>query len=258
MNSTELIWQSAAQHLAAGEWRAASAAAEAGLRHAPDHGGLHEVAGVAAYEQEEFSTSLFHLESATTFTPLGVDSQLLLADLYLRFAQMGAARAVLEFLADGDRCPTPMLADLAKALGRAGRPDVALGVCQRLTAVRPSYHPAWFGVAYYLGQLGRPAGQLEFPLRKAFELAPQALPYRLNLAAVYADIGRLAEAYRLVSGVPVEVVGCRCQCRRFATACEAAGDNDRAVAFRRRADWLDGADRETVEFDAPWGDAHAG
>ena len=249
MSSTDLIYQSALQHLAVGEWTAAYTAAAVGLRRATHHGRLHEAAGIAAYHSEEFGPAVFHLESASTFVPLGVEPQLLLADLYLRFGQTHAAGAILVFLAEPDRCPTPLLPELAKTLGRAGEYRFALDVCERLTAFRPTFHPAWFGTAFYLGRLGRPACDLEFPLRAAFELAPHALPYRLNLAAVLTDTGRYDEAYDLVAAVPPEAVGCGCQCRRFAAACAAAGDDRRAAGFLVQANRLSAVNDETAEYE---------
>jgi Flp pilus assembly protein TadD len=251
MSSTDLIYQSAVQHLAAGEWAAASTAAATGLRLDPHHGRLHEAAGVAAYHREEFGPAVWHLESASAAVPLGSEPQLLLADLYLRFGQTQAAGAILAFLAEPDRCPTPLLPELAKTLGRAGAYLAALDVCERLTAFRPTFHPAWFGTAFYLGRLGRPAGELEFPLRMAFDLAPHALPYRLNLAAVLADTGRCGEAYDLVAAVPPEAVGCGCLCRRFAAVCETVGDARRAAGFLIRAERLSAAADETAEFEFP-------
>jgi Flp pilus assembly protein TadD len=251
MNSICLIYESALQHMAAGEWAAAYTAADIGLRRDPHHGRLHEAAGVAAYHAEEFGPAVFHLESASTLVPLGVEPQLLLADLYLRFGQTAAAGAILAFLAEPDRCPTPLLPELAKTLGRAGEYRFALDVCERLTAFRPTFHPAWFGIAFYLGRLGRPAAELEFPLRAAFELAPHALPYRLNLASVLAVTGRCGEAYNLVAAVPPEAVGCGCQCRLFAAVCETVGDSRRAAGFLVRAERLSAAADETAEFEVP-------
>ena len=69
---------------------------------------------------------------------------------------MRAGTAILVFLAEDGRCPTPLLPDVARGLGRAGEYGLALEVCQRLTVLRPAYHPAWFGVAFSLRQLGRP------------------------------------------------------------------------------------------------------
>ncbi|MBX9623417.1 MAG: hypothetical protein K2X82_06345, partial [Gemmataceae bacterium] len=62
------------------------------------------------------------------------------------------------------------------------------------------------------------------PLEAAFGLAPHGLTYRLNLAATYADLGRLADAYELVKVVPAGAVGCPCLCRRLAAAFAHAGD----------------------------------
>jgi tetratricopeptide (TPR) repeat protein len=238
MTSADLFHQAAERHLAAGQWAAARDLALFGLRADPHHGRLHEAVGVAEYELEEFAAALFHLEAATAAVPLGVEPQLALADLYARFGQTQSAGVVVRFLAEADRCPVPLLPRLAKLLGRCGEDELALGVCQRLTLLRPTFHPAWYGAAFYLDRLGRPAGEIAFPLREAFALAPHLLLYRISLAGALADTGREGEAYRLLAEVPPAAVRCGCQCRRFARVCELAGDAERADTYRRRADRL--------------------
>lgn len=235
MNQSDHLHRTAVGHLAAGEWEAARDLALVGVRTDPDHGRLHEVLGLAEYEMEEFVAALFHLEAASIAVPLGVEPQLALADLYTRFGQPQSATAVVRFLAEDDRCPTPLLPRLAKLLGRCGEDEVALGVCQRLTLLRPDFHPGWYGAAFYLDRLGRSPGEIAFPLREAFDLAPHMPMYRISLAGVLADTGRETEAYHLLADVPPEVVRCGCQCRRFARVCEIAGDHDRAAEYRRRA-----------------------
>jgi tetratricopeptide (TPR) repeat protein len=234
MSALSVLRQTARQHLALGEWSMASHLAQRALRHDPDDGAAHEVEGIASYELEQFGSALHHLEAATTLTPLGVEAQLILADLYIRCAQTAAACCILDYLAEGERCSTPLLPTLAKALGRAGRPHTALGVCQRLTDQRPGFHPAWFGLAYYRTELGYEPTSLELPLRMAFELAPQSLMYRVCLAALLTDLQQLEEAYLLIHDVPVEAVRCLCQCKRLASVCHQLNDQDRAVAFLQR------------------------
>ena len=249
MNSINLICQSAYQQFVLGNWAEAAQLAELGLRHDPHHGRLHEVAGVAAYHQEEYGPAVYHLESASAVVPLRPESQLVLAELYLRFGQTESAGAILEFLAEPEGCPIPLLPDLAKVLGRAGAYRAALEVCERLTTFRPTFHPAWFGVAFYLKMLGRPISELELPLRCAFNLAPHAITYRLNLAVVLIDLGQITEGYRLIDSLPPEVVRCPCQCRRFAAACAALGDHDQAAGFLSQAERLTGKLNDTAESD---------
>jgi Flp pilus assembly protein TadD len=246
--AADCFYRAALGHLAAGAHGLARDACRAGLRVEPDHPGLNEALGLAEFGAERYGPAVHALEAASLFGPLGAEAQLALADCYVRFGQVQAAGAIVDFQAEPGRCPTPLLPDLARGLGRTGRYALALDVCQRLTVLRPSYHPAWFGVAYYLGQLGRPPGTLVRPLEAAFALAPRALTYRLNLAALYADLGRPADAYALVRGVPADAVRCRCLCRRLLPAFEHAGDRDGLAAYRDRAD---GAPAEWDD-DAPW------
>lgn len=238
MTSIEFVHHTILAHLAAGAWEEASDAAEFALRQDPDHGGLHEARGIAEYHRERYGLAMFHLESAAALIPLGPEAQLLLADIYLRIAQTQAAQAILTFLAEDGRCPIPLLPDLAKALGWVGLYADALTVCQKLTEHRPNYHPAWFGVAFYLGRMGRPSAELLAPLRQATALAPLALPYRLNLAAVHADLGHNREAYDLFQTVPIELVNCIGKCRQFARVCSQIGDERRAASYLARAETI--------------------
>lgn len=249
MNTIDMILQSAKDQLASGSWSEAYDTATIGLRFQPDNGVLHQIAGVAAYHREEYGAAVFHLETASALIPLAADPQLVLAKLYWRFGLPDAARAIIQFLAEPDRCPVSLLPEVAKQLGCAGDYQTALDVCERLTRLRPTFHPAWFGVAYYRGQLGRPLRELEAPLRQAFALAPHVLPYRLNLAAVLIDTDQITEGYELIAGLPPDAVECPCQCRRFARVCIMHGDEDQAAHYQARADQLAHSSDETAEFD---------
>lgn len=243
MTAADLFHQTAADHRAGGDLAAAREIGLAGLRSAPDHPGLHELVGLAEFELEDYARAVHHLETASAIGPLGIEGQLALADCYRRFGLVQAAVAVLDFLAEPDRCPVPLLPTVARGLGQLGRYSAALAVCLRLTALRPGYHPAWFGVAFYLRQLGGPGEPVVRALEMAHGLAPDALTYKLNLAAEYADLGRLADAHALVRDVPADAVGCGCLCRRLARAFAAAGDVSGQIAYLARAGGTTGGSR---------------
>jgi len=198
----------AARHIRAGDAAEAYRWATAGLARDPESGSLHELAGAAAYAQESWGPALYHLESASVFKPLWICSQLELAQLYLRFGQIEAAQAILDYLLEPDRTPAGLWPDLAKALGRAGQYEQACRICEQLAELRPGYHPAWFGVAYYRSQLGVSLDALEGPLRVAHELAPHSRHYRVALAETLRGLGRAAEAEALIAALPPQAVAC--------------------------------------------------
>lgn len=247
MTSTDVFYRTASDHAACGDVKAAAAAGMAGLRIDPDHPGLNEVVGLAEYDLENFGPAVHYLETASLHGPLGPAAQLALADCYHRFGQVWSAAAIYDFLAEPGRCPTPLLPAVAKGLGFLGDYSAALGICLRLTALRPNFHPAWYGVAFYRMRLGRSAADAIPALRAAHELAPHAVPYRVLLAGLLAEGGRPQEAHTLVAEVPVEAFGCRCLCRTLAAAAAAAGDDARAAAFLARAEDLTES-AETDEF----------
>lgn len=224
MTHADMFRQMAADRLAYGDAVQTREACLAGLRVDPDRSELHELLGLALYELEDLGPAVHHLESASALAPLSPVGQLALADLYVGFGLVLAATAVYEFLAEPDRCPTPLLADVARGLGRLGRYEAALQVCHQITARRPGYHPAWFGIAHYRRRLGRPLGCCISPLEQAFALAPHALTYRLNLAAAYAGVGRADDAYGLVHAVPAAAVRRPCLRRALAPVFLWAGD----------------------------------
>jgi hypothetical protein len=140
----------------------------------------------------------------------------------------------LVYLAETDRCPVMLMPRLAASLGELGAYTVALDVCFTLTDHRPDYHPAWFGIAYYLAKLGDPLADRLRYLRRAHELAPAAVTYRVALAAVLAELGSLTEAVDVIASVPASMVHCPCCLRKMATIFQQAGDRHAAAACEDR------------------------
>lgn len=238
--------RAAADRFGAGEFDAVIEVATAGLARHPDCGDLLEIRGVARCARGEVLAAAADLEAASALVPLGVQGQLALADCYARFGKPDLTRTILTFLAEPGRCPTPLLPDLARGLGAVGEHTEALGVCERLTAVRPDYHPGWFGRAYYLLKLGRPMAAAAPSLEAAFRLAPQSLTYRLNLARARLSAGRAADAYGLIRDLSPDAARCPCAARALARVAEENGDTGLAAGFRQRATALERAGTDHV------------
>ncbi len=137
MTTAYCLFRSAQDRFDQGDFRAAFDLACAGLLREEYHAGLLQVYGLAAYQLGEPRAALEGLETASLVAPLDPLAQVTLADLYVRTGNPKSARAMLKFLAEPGRCPTPLLADVARLLGCVGADRTALGVCRRLIAARP-------------------------------------------------------------------------------------------------------------------------
>jgi tetratricopeptide (TPR) repeat protein len=216
VTSADLLYYAAADALAQGDVEAVLDACESGLRLDPSHAGLHELCGIAYLEHENDSAAVHHFETASSIRPLLPAAALALANCYIRFGLTDSASTILQFLAEPGRCPVPLMPDLARALGLMGSYRSALDICEQLTQLRPTYHPAHFGVAFYRRRLGYPLEKSLAPLQAAVRLEPDAVFYRLNLAALLADLGRTAEAVPWVQGIDPASISHKCLRRRLA------------------------------------------
>lgn len=217
-----------------GNYPAALGLARKGLAREPDHPGLLQVCGVAAFHLGEPFVALDRLEAAAAIAPLDPQSRLTLADLYARTGKRGAARVALKFLAEPGRCPVPLMPDLARVLGKVGAYRTALRVCRRLVAARPWYHPAHFGAAFYLSKLNGPAGRILRHLRAAVRSAPLVLPYRAALAEALVTVGRPRAACRVIRELPAGAAACPCCLGRLRDIAESVGAGRLAARLTAR------------------------
>ena len=174
-----------------------------GIEVYPESGRLWELVGVVAWFQGDTAPCLHALERASMLVPLQPLAQLALASAYALVDKPDLARTVYSHLATAPEFPVPLLPQLAAGLGRLRENAAALLVCERLIDLRPTYHPAWFGVAFYRQRLGEPIENVLAPLEQAHRLAPNARTYRLNLAACLARLNRFAEAFSFIDEIPI-------------------------------------------------------
>ncbi|MBP3956065.1 hypothetical protein J8F10_12305 [Gemmata sp. G18] len=234
MTAADCLYRAATEKLDANDFTGAIELARAGLLRDENHPGLLQVYGLAAYHLGDPVDALEGLEGASMIAPLAPVSQLALADLYLCSGKRQSAATGLFFLAEPERCPTPLLPDLARLLGKLGAYRSAFKVCRRLARARSWYHPAHYGMAYYLAKLNKPIEKWLPHLRAAVELAPGAVPYRVALANALGNAGRPEEACEVVRDVPAAALSCPACLKRLQSAAEEAGEVQLALRFRDR------------------------
>jgi hypothetical protein len=151
-----------------------------------------------------------------------------LADCYAWVGQANLAGMLYRGLAEDPACPTELLPPVAAGLGAVGENALALETCRELARREPWRHQAYFGIAFYLRRLGSPVGDVLDPVRRAFELAPGSVLYRVTLSALLDHVGRRDEACELMSDVDPASISCTCCLRRVATLFRQSGDKGRA------------------------------
>ena len=145
-----------------GQWRQAQQLVGQVERHAPNHSGVHFIAGVSALQLQQLPLAIEHLEKATRYGPDRADY----------FAQYARALAI-----SGHQRKAVAVADAA-----------AIG----LTSTDAT---TWdtLGVVYTLANLHRQAADA---FRRAVELAPDNANLRFNLATSFMQHGEIGMAER--------------------------------------------------------------
>ncbi|MBY0526131.1 MAG: tetratricopeptide repeat protein [Gemmataceae bacterium] len=195
----------------------------------PDNGRLWQLYGMALWVRKEVSAALEALETATTLVPLIPLAQRALADCYAKTRKGDLATLIYRHLLETGRCPTGLLPCVAAALNALGQHELALNACETLAERDPSYHQAYFGIAYYRARLGASLDELVAPLAMATDLAPQHMHYRINLAFVWAAKGDFDRAHELLQPVVLERIQLPCWLLRMRTIFERVGDHQRAL-----------------------------
>lgn len=205
-----------------------------GLREYPDDGRLWQLHGTARWLLNDFHGACSALEAASCLMPLFAVAQCALAGSYVQIGKPDVALIIYRHLAEDDHLPPALLEQVASGLGMIQEYALGVKVCRRVAEREPANHRVLLGLAYYLSQLGRPAELIAEPLERAYRLAPEVLHYRLNLACVYARMGRPQEAHRLVAEIPPETIRCPFWIRKVMEIASLAGDHEMLRTYENR------------------------
>lgn len=173
-----------------------------------------EIAGMIAYERQNYDEAVKLIESAMFEIRLSFASQLVLAKAWLKIGKQESAETTLVFLVEMiEQIPCPMLPDLTNALAELKRYDHALTVCRTAFARHPDDDHAIFGAAFYMHRLGYPLELVKSVVSKAIALNPNSQLYRANLAAVCCALEQWDEAYAeacRLSDKAIKSLPCKC------------------------------------------------
>ncbi len=201
----------------------------------PDHAGLWYFRGLSHHARGEFIAAVAALETLTTLAPLVPGAQLALASSYLAIGKRELARTVYLHLATLVDIPRHLLAQLAAGLDCLHELPLALKIRREWARAAPDCAAASYSVARTMAQLQYPAmAALPF-LRNAFQLVPDRLLYRVDLALTLQRCGDLTEAHELLSALTPEelaTLGCPPRLHALEALFAATGDLERQSMCR--------------------------
>lgn len=208
MTDSTIITNAAQSRFDLGDFDCCASISREGLDSFPENGRLWEMQGIGLWGKGWIGEARLALETASLFVSLQPLARVALASCYSRMGQDASVLVEYEFLARSENCPTAMLASVAARFGRVGAFALARDVCECIVRLRPDHHPAWFGIAFYTLRLGHDPRLAIEPLSMAFDLDPERLTDRINLACLHAAQDRLDRAWFLIQGVPPTAIHC--------------------------------------------------
>jgi len=194
-----------------------------------------ELNGLIQYSAGRYQDSVDSLESASMAVPLRLAAQVCLAHGYGKLGKLQLSSDLLTELLDTADIPVPLLLQVGTGLDQADRPDLAIRACRQAADKKPNYAQTWYDMGYYIGRCGGPDDEVEQLARKAVELAPDCIRYRVGLAGLLIRNDRSKEAHEFISDFSnddIRSITCTCCLRRVISVYEQAHDYRRVVVGR--------------------------
>jgi len=198
-----------------------------------DQGQLWELTGLILTDRQLWREALSALETASSLVPLTFEGQCRLADCYAWEGRQELARDLYCSLVEQPGLSVESLLAAAAGLDRLGRPDMAVQVCRKAANSDMPTARTYYEMAYYMRRCGYPPHLVESMARQAVRLDPESVSYRVGLAAVLHQQGRIEEAYDLVSELTcsqLRRIQCPCCLERLLNVCERCEDDVRGKA----------------------------
>lgn len=177
------------------------------LESQPEEGKAWELKGLIEDALHWHHLSIHSLETATTLIPISASGQYVLAKNYMEIGKHSLAKSVFSILLKRNDLPEQLFPALSSYLGQY--PDLthlALEVCRKAAQRDPESGETWFGMAYFMGKLGYPREHIAGVLRKAVMIDPEHRHYRIALATLLEQTGKVQDAYLVVKEIKLSAL----------------------------------------------------
>ncbi len=208
------------------------------LEQQPEQGRAWELRGLLWWATGERDLAESSLETAMTLVPLCPAAAVALGDCYAAVQRSELAVGLYEQASRHPEASVATLLAAAAGLDGLNQPHRSVRICRLAITRDTEFAQSYYDLGYYLGRTGAPPHIVEAAARKAIELAPGRLNYRVGLAGFLAQRGRARDAYTLVGRLlpsEIELANCPCCLERLASVFESAGDYERSAVCRARS-----------------------
>lgn len=207
------------------------------LQEYPDEGRIWEFSGLICRELNCFQGALHAFETANTLIPLSVKAQIALADCYIHSEKQELALEIFKYLSQKNGIPLSLLALVKSRLLLLYKPEAKK--CEVVSIIENSEISAeqHYNLAFYMGNTGYPVKIIEQEIKKAIQLAPDHLEYRVGLAGFLSQIDRAKDGYPYVAQLTLEYISeliCECCLKRLVNVFMAANDQQKVTSCLNR------------------------
>lgn len=215
----------------------AHAACERAIRADADDGRAWELLGLVFHDAGQYLEAADALERASLLLPVRDEARVALAACYgaLRRRRL-ATELYLELMLRG-QLDLALMLQVAAGLDAVDEPGLAMEACRRAADLDRDSAQLYYDMGFYAARAGKPARITEALTRRAIDLDPGHLPFRLGLISLLVRVGRSDEAAceaRELSESQLDAIDCPCCRERVIALLEGretdGGDADNWVA----------------------------
>jgi tetratricopeptide (TPR) repeat protein len=249
-----LLMDLATQSFSAGNWTEASGILWKLVTESPDAGRAWEMLALVHWRLGERDEALHCFETASSLVPLRPEAACGLAECYASTGHLNLALFMFESLAVDSRATVETLLTAAAGADSLNKPCISLRLCRAAMERDPDVARTYYELGYFLGRCGGPVSMIEAAGRKAVEMAPDQVMYRIGLASLLLKHRREGDAYEVVHELSEEQlseVTCVCCLVKLANLFETMGDDRRAEWTRTRMLEIDLSDRDGSSIQEP-------
>ena len=204
--------------LQAGNARLAVQFAQYATTESPDRVRGWHVLASAALRSGDYTVAVDAYESLSLLVPLGPNARISLATAYGCIGRATLSRDLLLSAADDD-LDNEQLLRIAAGFEAVDEPYLAMQVCRRAGKQFPDTGKIHYQMAYYASRCGHPVTVIEALMRRAIDLEPDNVHFRIGLSSLLLRLGRRHAAFEVIDPLipgQIERVSCECCLKRLA------------------------------------------
>ncbi|QDU80551.1 hypothetical protein Pla110_22820 [Polystyrenella longa] len=218
----------------------------------PDAAPLWELRGLIHRGLTNLSGALSSIETAMTLAPLSSEGSCLLAECYVALDKPDLAYQVADNLWKKKGLDNSSRLSLAAIFNQLGFVNRAVLLCRKAICHDPAESQAYYDLSVFLGRGGHPLHIVESVARRAIDLDPENVYFRVGLAATLHRAHRSRRAYELIQSFgqsEIRQIRCGCCLKQIIEIFEQTGDFENVQTCEEQLNHLNGIDHNRKEND---------